>query len=828
MNKIGRILGIIGIVVLVLALAGGLLGVYTVRRSFPQDNGHFKAAGLQGTVEIYRDKFGIPQIYAGNSHDLFFAQGYVHAQDRFWQMDFWRHITSGRLSEFFGEGQLETDMFLRTVGWRRIAEEEYKLATDEEKLALDSYAEGVNAYISSRSALDLSLEYSILGLIGVPNYRPEPWTPADSLAWAKSMAWDLGGNLDEEIKRAILLQAIGPEMTADFMPLYPADHPVIIPNPATASVDYSRALVRLNALTALLGSGFEGIGSNDWVIAGSRTTTGQPLLADDPHLSIQMPAIWYEIGLHCTPKGPACPYDVTGFSLAGDPGVIIGHTDRIAWGVTNVGPDVQDLFIEKLNPANPNQYEVNGQWVDMDVRTETLQVRGGDPVELTVRSTRHGPLIDAVYGDAHTLISDTVPVNGVALDTSYGLALRWTALEPTLIFSSVLQLNRAQNWNDFRRALQDWAVPSQNFVYADVDGNIGYQTPGNIPLRQSGDGLLPVPGWTDEYEWTGYIPFDEMPYSYHPPPGSLATANNAVVGPDYPYLISLDWDPGYRAQRIVDLIEAQDKISPEYIAQIHGDDLNLGAQEVLPHLFTALANFEFGSPGQALALDALHTWDMQMRLDSQPAAVYASFFTALVNDTFRDQVPEDYWPSGGASTWVTLRALLTNPNSVWWDDTLTTAVETRDDILQRAFVEGYAALQERLGSNPDRWTWGALHTSTFRNQTLGKSGVAPIEALFNRGPFATAGGASIVNATSFNITKTDPYAVTSIPSMRMIVDLSDLANSRTIFSTGESGHAYHPNYIDMADLWRTIQYHPMLWNRSDVEGQAAAHLTLTP
>jgi len=333
-----------------------------------------------------------------------------------------------------------------------------------------------------------------------------------------------------------------------------------------------------------------------------------------------------------------------------------------------------------------------------------------------------------------------------------------------------------------------------------------------------------VPGWTDDYEWTGYIPFDQLPYSFNPPQGYIATANNAVVGPDYPHMISLDWDPGYRAQRIVDLIESQDKISPEYIQQIQGDDMNLGAQAVLPYLLA----LSFDDPKLAKAADALRNWDFQMQMDSQPAAIYAAFFNALLTDTFRDQVPEKYWPSGGPQNWVTVRALLTEPDNDWWDDTATPAVEARDDILQRALADGYAALADQLGSNADKWTWGALHTSTFRNQTLGKSGVAPIEAVFNRGPYAAAGGTSIVNATSFNVTKDDPYAVTSIPSMRMIVDLGHLANSRTIFSTGQSGHAYHPHYVDMADLWRNIQYHPMLWNRPDIETAAEAHLTLRP
>jgi penicillin amidase len=824
MKTLGRILRTLGLILLAVAIVvGGLLG-YTITRSFPQANGTLKVSGLIGQVDVYRDGYGIPHIYADNAHDLFLAQGYVHAQDRFYQMDFWRHETAGRLSELYGEKSLGPDKFIRTSGWLRVAEQEYTLMDTDTKALLDAYAAGVNAYIGSRSAADLSLEYSLLALNGLSNYHPEPWTPAHSLAWAKAMAWDLSGNLDGEIERAILIQKLGLEKAQDYMPLYPSDHPVIIPNPAVGSgLDELRAQVE--AVKQQMGGPFEGIGSNNWVIAGSRTTTGKPLLANDPHLGIQMPSIWYEIGLHCRAITPDCPYDVTGFSLAGDPGVIIGHNNRIAWGVTNLGPDVQDLYIEKINPANPDQYEVNGQWADMTLVNETLKVKGGADVPLKIRYTRHGPIITDVYD-----LKDFAQQSGLDPAYQYAFAFRWTALDPSFIFRSVLKLDRAQNWTEFRDALRDWAVPSQNFVYADVDGNIGYQSPGNIPIRKQGDGLLPVPGWTDDYEWTRFIPFDELPYSFNPPQGYIATANNAVVGKDYPYLLSLDWDPGYRAQRIVDMIESQAKISPEYIQQMQGDGLNLGAKEILPYLLP----LKFDDSKLASALESLKSWDFQMRMDSQPAAIYMSFLNALLADTFNAKVPEDYWPGGGGESWLVLRKLFAEPNSSWWDDASTPAVETRDDMLHRAFVEGYAMLEKRLGANPEAWKWGTLHTATFVNGTLGRSGIAAIEGVFNRGPFSVSGSAATVNNTTVNLARDDldppldAYAVGTIPSMRMIVDLSNLANSRTVNTTGESGHAYHPHYVDMADPWRFIQYHPMLWNTENVQKQAEAHLTLTP
>ncbi len=825
MKLIGRILLGLVVIVVVLALAAGGFAAYTVRRSFPQTSGNLSLPGLQAPVEVIRDQQGIPHLYAANSHDLFMAQGFIHAQDRFYQMDFWRHETAGRLSELYGAASVDTDKFLRTLGWHRLAEQEYAAADPDTKSWLDAYAAGVNAYLNAHSAADISLEYSVLALTGLSNYKPEPWTPADTLAWGKAMAWDLGGNLDDEIARAILNQAIGPDKTNLYLPGYPTDHPIIVPNPALGSLPLEQLHQQIAGVNAQIGGYFRGIGSNNWVIAGSHTATGKPLLANDPHLSIQMPSIWYEIDLHCQPVSDACPYQVSGYSFAGVPGVVIGHNARIAWGFTNVNPDVQDLYIEKVNPSNPNQYQVNGQWQDMTVSQETIAVKGGADVPLTIRGTRHGPVITNVYG-----LDKFAQQAGLDASNQYALALRWTALEPNFLFRSIFKINRAGNFQQFRDALKDFAAPSQNAVYADVDGNIGYQTPGNVPIRKQGDGLAPVPGWTDDYEWTGYIPFDKLPYAYNPPQGYIATANNAVVGPDYPYLITTQWDAGYRAQRIVSLIQAQPKLSIEDIQHIQGDDLNLGSTEVLPYLLA----LKFDDPKLSTALSQLKGWDSQMRIDSQPAALYMGFFNRLLSDTFDNKLPQDYWPQGDDSNWVTLRALLKQPDSAWWDNTQTPAVEKRDEILIQAFTQGYADLVQRLGADSSKWTWGQLHTATFRNLTLGKSGVSVIESMFNRGPYPVAGGTSIVNATSFKLSADDaggagdPYAVTSLPSMRLIVDLSNLDNSLQVFTTGESGHAYASHYVDMADHWRQIQYYPMLWSRANVEAQSEGKLTLTP
>jgi penicillin amidase len=387
-------------------------------------------------------------------------------------------------------------------------------------------------------------------------------------------------------------------------------------------------------------------------------------------------------------------------------------------------------------------------------------------------------------------------------------------------------LDQAGNWDEFRRALSFFDVPSQNIIYADVDGNIGYQSPGKIPIRAAGDGRLPVPGWTDEYEWKGYIPFDELPNTFDPPEGYIVTANNAVVGSDYPYFITLEWDYGYRAQRIVEMIESHpEPIDVAWMKSMQGDDMDRNAGILVPLIPEA----KWAQPVLAQAFEMLKNWDGQNRMDSGGAALFAAFWKNLLADTFHDDLPEDYYPEGG-SRWVeVVRDLAAQPDSPWWDDRTTKdKVETRDDIFLRAFTAAVDELENTLGQDPAKWAWGDLHTLTLRNQTLGQSGVAPIEALFNRGPYPTAGGESIVNATGWEATAEHPYEVNWLPSMRMVVDLSGLDNSVSIHTTGQSGHAYHRHYVDMADLWRDIQYHPMLWERGRIEAEAEGHLRLVP
>ena len=831
MPAYGRIFSRILLLFVLLIAAFSAFTFLTVRRSFPALQGEIKLSGLNSRVRILRDPHGIPQIYASNQHDLFFAQGFVHAQDRFWQMDAWRHTGSGRLSELFGKSQVDTDKFLRTLGWKRTVQRELEKTDSHSLSILRAYSDGVNAYIKQNQGSKLSLEYVLLSVMN-RNYKLEDWQPEHSLTFGKVMSWDLCMNMFSEINRSILSKALSQNQVDEIYPLYPADGPFVVTQLSNQPVDSSRSEVfrspeldqsilnlhaSLQNLPDVIGVRGESMGSNNWVISGSKTTTGKPILANDPHLDAQMPSIWYEAGLHCEPVSEACPFDVTGFSFAGVPGIILGHNARIGWAMTNVGSDVMDLYIEKINPENPNQYQFKDEWHDMQIIQEKIRVAGEDDIDFKIRSTRHGPIIS----DTMSSLEDFGKASGQDLPGKFAITLRWTALEPSEVFPAIWKMNIAKNWTEFRSAASEFDVPSQNLLYADVDGNIGYQTPGLIPIRSKGDGRFPVPGWTGEYEWTGYIPFDQLPSMFNPSEGFIVSANNQVVSSEYPHLISNDWEAGFRASRIVELIRNhQAPIDTKFVETMQGDNKNGKAEIVLPYLLSLkIEKSELQGP-----LELLRRWNHQQGIDSAGGAMFEMFWKHLMAKTFQDDLPEDFWP-GGSDRWgyVIQRAL---QNNHWWDNKKTSAIETRDDIFRTAFEDAVKELQSIQGNDPTQWRWGALHTLTFKNQTLGLSGIGAVEFLLNRGPFESGGGTAIVNATGFNPRRS--FEVTGLPSMRMIVDFSDFDQSRAINTTGQSGHAYHGNYIDMADDWRKIQYHQWNFGKKAAEKSAANELILLP
>lgn len=797
MKRFRKTLLIIGIVLLVTIVLLAAGGTWFVRRPWSEVSGEIAISGLSAPVEIIRDEWGVPHIYAENEHDLFFAQGYVHAQDRLWQMEFNRRTGDGTLSAALGEALVDTDRYLRVFGMRRAAEEDWAILDDGLRAILQAYADGINAYIETHQGR-LPLEFTILGV------DPAPWTPVDVLAWGKLMCLTLGGTYDLEILRARIIAQLGEEAVQQLMPPYPDDAPLIIP-PEVQSYAWLRDARsdKPDPLAVIFGERGPTWGSNNWVVHGSRTATGMPLLANDTHLSLSLPSIWYENGLH------GGRFDEVGFTFPGMPLVVIGHNARIAWGVTSLSPDVEDLYIERLNdPVEPTQYEFMGEWHDLQIVQETIEVKGQAPVTLDVLFTRHGPIINDIFG----ILEDAEPT-----------AFKWTASEGSTLIKSIALLNLATNWDEFRQAISFWDTPGQNFVYADMDGNIGYQVSGKIPIRAPGhQGAVPVPGWSGEYEWQGFIPFEELPYVLNPATGFIATANNKVVGDDYPYLLAQDWSPGYRVRRITDLLATNEHVTLQDMQAIQAQIHSLPAETLRPYLLTVEPETEL----QARALDEVKNWNLDFETDQVGASVYQVWNLFMVTDVLSDDLGIDILRHYRRYAPIHTPALIgwmAEPDNAWFDDVSTPEVETRDEMVRRSLVEAVDWLSEHYGANPDDWQWGRLHTVTLVHSPLGQS---PLKIIFNSKTIPARGDSFTVDAASFLFGSS--FKMIHGVSQRFIVDLSDLDNSLMINSTGQSGQAFHPHRTDMVSMWQNLEYHPAFFERQVVEDNATTVLTLTP
>ncbi|NYF29892.1 penicillin amidase [Microbacterium sp. JAI119] len=868
--RIGRVAFLVVAAIVVVAVAAAFFVTWTIQRSFPQTDGSIELDGLQAEVTVQRDDRGIPTITADSTDDLFYAQGFVHAQDRFFEMDFRRHVTSGRVAEMFGESQAGTDAFLRTLGWRKVAEAEVEAMDDTTRGYYEAYADGVNAYLASRSGAELSLEYAVIGLQN-PDYAPEPWEPADSVAWLKAMAWDLRGNIEDETERSLLAAELSTatdgnapdaattaDMLAKLYPEYPfAENPVIVPKistvpalgtgaepaaftpgetegeaqQASTTIDWEETSNVIEAASVLVGDVGEGIGSNSWVVSGDLTETGMPLLANDPHLGASLPSVWYQVQLKCSTVDEECPFDVGGFSFSGLPGIVIGHNQKVAWGFTNLTTDVTDLYVERVEG---DQYWRDGALVPLEESTETIKVAGGDDIDLTIRSTVHGPIISGLTDDFTEIADDPEPALGVEAsapttpvpgseDAEYAVSLRWTALDPGTAATAIFALSTAQDFDDFRYAASLFDVPAQNLIYADTEGNIGYQAPGRLPIRGAGDGWMPQPGWDSSYDWTGFIPFEELPVSYNPNSGYIVTANNAIVTDDYAYFLSRDWDYGYRAARIAHLIERRTAVAPltpDDMRDIQMDnEMWIGTQ-----LATAMAEVDVSGAGASDAVDLLEAWDGQNSASSAAAAYANVLWSNLVQNIFAER--EQPLPIDGQGRLFTVvSAMLTDPSDpLWTNEQLD--VDGMEQMLALSAEEAYDELAALQGTTISRWNWGDLHAITLTSDTLGSSGIAPIEALFNRGPFPVSGGASVVNATGWELGVS--YATTTVPSMRMVVDLSDFDASTWNHLTGASGHAFHEHYTDQTADWAVGAQKPWAYSTQAVKSAAVDTLVLSP
>jgi penicillin amidase len=776
-------------------LLAGAAGWLYLQRSLPAINGELTAPGLAAPVEIVRDKEGVPHLFARNARDGWYAMGYVHAQDRLWQMEFQRRVAQGRLAEFLGERAFETDKLFRIVGIARMAARIVERMDTETRANLEAYSAGVNAFLAGDPVLPVEFHAFRLGFT--------KWKPEDSVGWLLVMAWDLSTNWRTELGRLRYTTQLGAERAAELLPNYPGD--TVPPLPDFKAL-YAAIEPDANALLARYPVQEAAAGSNSWVLSGARTESGKPLLANDPHLGLQAPALWY-LAHVATPEGNA-----VGGTLPGVPFVTLGRNDHVAWTLTAANADTQDLFVERVAPGDPQSYVTPRGLAKFEVRDEVIRV-GTEERRVRVRSTRHGPVI-----------SDAVKTAEAAAPAGHVLVLAWAALsEDNTAMRAGFAMNRARNYDEFVKALRDLTAPAISVVFADRAGRVGFVMPGAVPVRHADNaamGRVPVPGWDAKYDWQGFVPFDQLPAVHDPASGRIVTANHKITPPGYAPFISVDWFPPYRADRIEELLAQHPKHSLESFAKMQADDISRLARELLPAALAAKPATDAGRRAQALLRD----WKGHMAMDSPAALAFAAWYRELTRLVYADELGElfkDGWDMRAAFMIAVMKG--ERGQERWCNDVRTPAKETCASQASRAFELAAQDLEERYGAL-EGWRWGTAHPAASDHRPFGF--VPYLARFFNVAP-ATPGDTYSVNVGHFFIRdEARPFANRHAPSLRAVYDLADLERSRFMHSTGQSGNVMSPWYSSFAERWARVEYVTIPTRRDAI---AAAHrLVLNP
>ncbi len=790
--------GLIGVVAAIVLLVAG--GYFWLRGSLPDVDGEIELANLERPIEIVRDRHGVPHIFAETRDDAAFGLGFVHAQDRLWQMEMNRRIGAGRLSEALGAATVGHDVFLRTLGLRRHAIAAFDKFEPETRAMFDAYTAGVNAFLEQRSG-PLPLEFLLVGI------EPEPWTVADSLTWTKVMALDLAANWTSELLRYRLADRLSDTQLSQFFAPYGREG-----LRGVAAARASGGLISDSILAALWDDSVhplgEGAGSNNWVVGGSRTATGKPLLANDPHLGLTVPSVWYFAHLSWPDN------DLIGATFPGLPSVVLGRNRKIAWGFTNTNPDVQDLYVERLDPDDPNKYMAPGGSRAFETRQEIIKVKDGEDIVIDVRETRHGPVIS----DASRRAASAVPEDHV-------LSLAWTALrDDDMTAQGGLKLALAQNWAEFKDALTDFHGPQQNIVYADIDGNIGFAAPARVPVRKRTNrikGMMPQPGWDATYDWTGFIPFDDLPRRFNPRDGMIATANHKIVRDDYPYHLTYEWADDYRVRRIRQLLVARDRHSIESFKALQADVTSLMAQELLPRLLRPAPRTETARRAHA----RLSAWDGVMRRDAAEPLIFSAWYRELTRLIYADELG-DLFQGAWRKRVRFVRNVLENGQDIWCNEVPTDSRETCDEQIVRALELAMDWIAEHYGDDPEKWRWGDAHYAHGKHRPF--SQVSYLARLFDI-KVPTPGGTYTVNVGQHRLNDAAaPFANVHAASLRAIYDLDDPDRSLFMHSTGQSGNILSPLYRNFAEPWSNGEYLPMTTRRSDFEPGAMGTLILRP
>ncbi len=782
----------------VVLLIAASVTLWWLDASLPELDGSYTVAGIAEPARIVRDKNGVPHLYAQTYEDAMYALGFVHAQDRLYQMESQRRIGAGRLSEVAGSSTVGVDRMMRALGLYRRAEADLAHLERDTQRALEAYAAGVNAYLAQRRE-KLPPEFVLIG-------EPEPWKPADSLVWGKLMSLNLSTGWREKLLRAVFVQRLGPEKAAAFFPAYPANAPVTLQRDRAQMPADLPLLALWRAMPEMLKRG--GL-SNQWAVGGAHTDSGKPILANDPHLSLDAPSLWYLARIE-TPQ-----LKLAGASVPGVPGIVIGHNGRIAWGVTTSYIDTEDLIIERLDPERAGHYLTPEGGKPFTTRTETIAVRFGSPVTMTVRETRHGPVLEDALA----------PRLRPNLQPGHLLALRAPWLEPRDTTADALRgINQARNWDEFGQALAKYVAPSQNFAYADIDGNIGYYAPGRVPARREDAGGLPRPGWSESRADVRYIPFAELPQAFNPPRGFLVNANNRIAGPDYPYFLSRQWGDHYRAARIEDLLGNGAKQSAESTAAIQGDRVSLMARDLLRFMLAVPADQMPKAASAAPALALLRSWDGTMARERAEPLIFTAWLAALNRRLYADELGA--WGADLVSLRPDVVKLILTRHTEWCDNLATPAVETCPEMLALSLGDALSWIETRYGSQVSSWRWGAAHRAEMRHRLFS---FLPVAGGFGSLSIEADGDGRTVNKADMNVRdRRAPYAARHGAGVRAIYTLADLDASRFILSTGPAGHPLSPFYDSMLKDWRDIRYVRFARDRAEAESGAAGVIDLKP
>ncbi|WP_077706939.1 penicillin acylase family protein [Virgibacillus dokdonensis] len=770
---------IFGMITLILVIAFFVVTVY-LDRLVEKTEGSIQLSVLKQKVDVITDANGVPKIQAQNEHDLYAAQGYVQAQYRLFQMEMSRRQASGTISEVAGEAAVDQDKYFRTLGLRRAAEKSYDLYSDEAKEVLEAFAKGVNAYMQqAKEDNTLPIEFKLMG------FEPEKWTPLDSLTIGKYMAFDLGGHWEQQAFNYYLLQQFGEEKAYELFPSYPQEKPVIMKEKYVSVKD--------KLSQAIIPPAFNG--SNNWVVSGEKTASGFPMLANDPHLGLATPSIWIQMQLQTETQ------QVSGVIFAGVPGIILGHNEQIAWGVTNTGPDVQQLYLEKRKPYSKATFLFEGEWEKASIIQEPIAVKDGATIDYEVVETRHGPVISEFVEDSG---EENV------------LSLKWTALEATTELEAILQINKAKNWESFEKGLEKFLAPAQNFVFASKSGTIAYKANGNIPVYENGkDALLPLPGWQRENEWRGYIPFDELPIMINPEKGYIATANNKITTEDYPYHISNVWAQPYRYERIAEVLESVEEITVQGMQDLQMDSFNMQAKELTPSFLQLLEGGKLSKQATE-ALCLLDEWDYKDDASaSQPLLFH--HWHKNIEKTIYQEIPDsmlDLFKGKGHSTDTLLRKAIKGEPSAWLE-TYGGLQQVLLDSLQQSITE----LEEKYGETISEWKWGDYHRVYFEHPL---SNVHPVlEYIFNQeGPIPVDGSSVTPMAASF---EEETGIVDHGASWRFVIDMATPSKGYHIVSPGQSGHVKSRLYQDQLPDWVKGNYHTTY-----LDSMTGEQLTLYP